>query len=112
MRALAIREKSLDPAHRNVAMNLDDLAGVYEAQGRFKGGRVASDACRFDLGGHVEPGHPDVEASLEGLADLYVRERRFQEAMPLYQRIVTTREQRLGHDHPLTKELLKKTRSL
>ncbi|MGA7355374.1 MAG: FxSxx-COOH system tetratricopeptide repeat protein [Candidatus Cybelea sp.] len=112
LRALAIREKSLDPAHRNVAMNLDDLAGVYEAQGRLKEAESLRMRAVSIWEATFEPGHPDVEASLEGLADLYVRERRFQEAMPLYQRIVTTREQRLGHDHPLTKELLKKTRSL
>ena len=54
----------------------------------------------------------DAEIALDGLASAYHHQRRYAEAEPLYRRVLSIREQRLGLEHPDTRELLKRLESL
>jgi hypothetical protein len=55
----------------------------------------------------MEPRNPQTTQSLLQLADLFVQQGRYAEAEPLYQRVLSVSEQRLG-DHPDTAILLAK----
>jgi tetratricopeptide (TPR) repeat protein len=46
--------------------------------------------------------HPDVATSLNNLAGLYDKQRRYEEAEPLYQEALAMNKQLLGESHPKT----------
>ena len=69
-RSLAIDEKVLGPAHPDVATSLNNLAGLYQAQGKYAEAEPLyrrSLAIREKVLG---PDHPDVAVSLNNLASL------------------------------------------
>ncbi|MBO0237246.1 tetratricopeptide repeat protein, partial [Vibrio parahaemolyticus] len=66
-----IREKALGPDHPNVAMSLNSLAGLYDAQGQYA---LAEPLYKRSLAIREKalgPDHPNVAMSLNNLAGLY-----------------------------------------
>ena len=90
----------LGPDHPDVGVSLNDLAVLYQRQGRDGRGRAALPA----RAGHHEkalgPEHPVVGTVLNNLAELYGVQGRYAEAEPLHQRALAIREKALGPDHP------------
>jgi tetratricopeptide (TPR) repeat protein len=70
-RALALRERALGPDHPHVASSLNNLAALYQAQGRYGAAEALYQRtlalCQRVLG----PEHPDVALRLNNLAGLY-----------------------------------------
>jgi tetratricopeptide (TPR) repeat protein len=98
--ALSIRERLLNPDHRDVAVSLNNLALLYRDQGHLAEAEpllkrtLAIDEKVFG------PEHPNVAISLNNLAVLYNDQGRLVEAEPLYQRALAIREKVLGPQHP------------
>ncbi len=96
---LAIREKTLDPGHLDVASSLDSRANLYLAQGRYAEaeslGRRAVAIRENALG----PDHPDLASSLHNLSRTCALQGKFGEAEPLIRRALAIREKVFGADH-------------
>jgi tetratricopeptide (TPR) repeat protein len=99
-RALAIREQALGPTHPAVATSLNNLALLYDAQGRYGDAEPLYRRALAIVEQGVGLTHPDVAASLNNLAELYRAQGRYGDAEPLYRRALALYEQLLGPDHP------------
>ena len=98
--ALAIYEKALGPDHPDVATAVNNLALLYDKQGRTpRPSRSTSGRWRSDEKA-LGPDHPDVATVLNNLAVLYDNQGRYAEAEPLYKRALAIDEKALGPDHP------------
>ena len=98
--ALTMREQLPDPEHPNVAQSLNNLAGLYRAQGRYaKAEPLYERALTIDEKA-LGPEHPDLATDLNNLAGLYSAQGRYGNAEPLYQRSLAIREKTLGPEHP------------
>ncbi len=92
-------QEILGPDHPYVATTLNELAGLYQEEGRYK---EAEPLLQRALGIDervLGPGHPDVATTLNNLAVLYLIERRPKEAEPLFQRALAIKERVLGPEH-------------
>jgi CHAT domain-containing protein/tetratricopeptide (TPR) repeat protein len=98
--ALAIREKALGPDHLDVALSLNNLAGLYDNQGRYAEAEPLYKRSLAIREKALGPDHLDVATALGGLAELYRNQGRYDEAEPLYKRALAIREKALGPDHP------------
>jgi CHAT domain-containing protein/tetratricopeptide (TPR) repeat protein len=99
-RALAIREKSLGPNHASLAPILNNLAGLYEAQGRYAD---AEPLYKREIAIYEKTfgtDHPNFARALSGLAVLYTHQARYGDAERLYIRVLAIREKALGPKHP------------
>ncbi|MEH2242324.1 tetratricopeptide repeat protein [Nostoc sp.] len=107
--ALPWREQSLLDArerlgdeHLDVAISLNNLAGLYYLQGRYSDAEPlfiqALEMYKRLLGDE----HPDVAISLNNLAGLYKSQGRYSDAEPLYIEALASAEKRLGTNHPKT----------
>jgi tetratricopeptide (TPR) repeat protein len=99
-RALALRERLLDPDHPDVATSLNNLAELYRIQGRYDAAAPLYQRALALRERALGPDHPDVATSLNNLALLYHDQGRYAEAEPLYQRALAIHERALGPDHP------------
>lgn len=101
-RGLAIYEGVLGLGHRETATSLNNLAVLYDAQGRHQEAeplyRRALEIREKVLG----PEHPATATTLNNLAELYRDQGRNQEAEPLYRRALEIDEKALGPEHPDT----------
>jgi CHAT domain-containing protein/tetratricopeptide (TPR) repeat protein len=99
-RALAIWEKALGPDHPDVAMSLNNLALLYQAQGVYGKAEPLHERalaiCEKVLGHN----HPNVATSLNNLALLYEAQGAYGKAEPLYERALAIYEKALGPGHP------------
>ena len=96
------KERVLGREHPDTLNSVNNLAGPYEAQGRYgeaeplyKRGLAASERV---LGKE----HPDTLNSVNNLAFLYQAQGRYGEAEPLYKRALEGYERVLGREHPDT----------
>jgi tetratricopeptide (TPR) repeat protein len=85
-RALRICESALGPNHPNVAVSLNNLAGLYRAQGRYDDALPLYQRALKILESALGPNHPNVAVSLNNLALLYRTQGRYDDALPLYAR--------------------------
>ncbi|MEB3117632.1 MAG: tetratricopeptide repeat protein, partial [Limnothrix sp.] len=95
-------EQFLAADHPQLAMHLQSLATVYEAQGRYK---EAEPLCQRALAIREQVlggDHPDTATSLGNLASLYESQGRYEAAEPLFRRSLDINERVLGADHPYT----------
>jgi CHAT domain-containing protein/Tfp pilus assembly protein PilF len=99
-RALAIREKSLGPEHRDVAQSLNNLALLYIKMGDYAKAEPLQQRALAIQEKSLGPEHPDVAASLSNLADLYCEKGAYAKAEPLYLRALAIWEKALSLDHP------------
>jgi CHAT domain-containing protein/tetratricopeptide (TPR) repeat protein len=97
---LEIREKSLGPAHRDVAASLNNLAALYEDQGRYTEAEPLAKQSLEISEKALGPNHPDVAISLNNLAELYQHQGRNTDVEPLYKRSLEISEKALGSNHP------------
>ena len=84
--ARAIREKALGPEHPDVAASRNNLAELYQAQGRYA---EAEPLYRRSLAiweKALGPEHPHVATGLNNLTVLYRAQGRYAEAEPLFRR--------------------------
>ena len=99
-RALAIDEGSYGPDHPNVAIRLNNLAGLLQDTNRLSEAEPLMRRALAIAEGSYGPDHPDVATSLNNLAGLLQATNRLDEAEPLYRRAVAIFETSLGPDHP------------
>ena len=93
-------EKALGPNSPNVATSLNNLANLYQAQGRYADAETLYKQS-LAIGEKVfGPDHPDVARSLNNLAAVYHDQSRYADAEPLFKRSLAIREKALGPDHP------------
>jgi CHAT domain-containing protein/tetratricopeptide (TPR) repeat protein len=105
-RALAIREKTLGPEHRDVAESLNSLALFQLGQGHYSDAEPLAQRALKIRETALGKKHPDVAVSLNTLAWLYWSEGRNSEAQPLLERALEIREKSLGPEHELVAESL------
>ena len=99
-RALAIDEASYGPDHPNVAIRLNNLAGLLQDTNRLgEAEPLFRRALAIDEASHG-PDHPNVAIRLNNLAGLLQDTNRLAEAEPLYRRALAIDEASYGPDHP------------
>jgi CHAT domain-containing protein len=98
--ALRIAEATFGAEHLNVATSLNNLAGLYLAQGKYAEAEPLHRralAIREKVPG---PEHPDGATALSYLARVYQDQGKYAEAEPLYRRALRILEKALGPEHP------------
>ncbi|MDZ8032995.1 tetratricopeptide repeat protein [Nostoc sp. DedSLP04] len=86
--------------HPNVALSLNNLAGLYDSQGRYSDAEplyIEALAMRKRL---FAGDHPDVALSLNNLALLYNNQGRYSDAEPLYIEALAMTKRLFAGDHP------------
>jgi CHAT domain-containing protein/Flp pilus assembly protein TadD len=95
-----MRQRLLGKEHPAVAGSLNNLAALYERQGRYSQAeplyRQALEMRQRLLGKE----HPSVASSLNDLAILYESQGRYSEAEPLFRQALEMRQRLLGNEHP------------
>ena len=99
-RAIAIDECALGPDHPDVAIYLNNLAGLYKAQGRMaeaeplylRALRINEDALGAD--------HADMAIYFNNIALLYKTQGKLVDARLYYEQAIDIGEKTLGNDHP------------
>ncbi len=99
-RSLSISETALGPDHPDVGTSLNNLAGLYEAQGKYDQAEPLYKRSLRIRETALGPDHPAVGTSLNNLAGLYRAQGKYDQAEPLYKRSLSIRETALGPDHP------------
>ena len=93
-------KRLLGNEHPSVATSLNNLAGLYNSQGRYSEAeplyRQALEMIKRLLGNE----HPYVATSLNNLALLYNSQGRYSEAEPIYRQALEMRKRLLGNEHP------------
>jgi tetratricopeptide (TPR) repeat protein len=97
---LSDAEKALGPEHPDVGTPLNNLAGVYEDQGRYAEAEPLYKRSLAVWEKALGLEHPNVSASHNNLALLYQAQGRYAEAEPLYKCSLAIREKTLGPEHP------------
>lgn len=99
-RALALREQMLGDSNTDVAISMNDLAGLYYQRGEY---RKALPLLKRALEIYEQVQGLDaleVANNLDGLARLYQAQSQYEDALPLYQQALALREQVLEQNHP------------
>ena len=95
-----LKEDNLRDTEKAILLN--NLAGLYEAQGRYEEAeplyKKALEISEKVLGEE----HPNTATSYNNLAGLYESQGRYEEAEPLYKKALGIREKVLGEEHPDT----------
>src|SRR5205807_706181 len=99
---LALRESVLGPGHPSTAATLNNLARVYQMQGRYQEAEPLYHRALSIREQMLSPEHPHVARTLHELGLLYKLQGQDTEAEPLFQRALAIREQCLGAEHPET----------
>jgi len=105
-RALAIYEKALGAGHPYIARSLNNLAALYDSQGRHEEAEPLLKRALAIREKAFGAKHPDTATSLNNLAALYDSQGRYEEAEPLYKRALAICEKALGAEHPGTATVL------
>ena len=79
-------ENALGPEHPNVATSLNNLAGLYEDQGKYAEAEPLYRRALAIQENALGPMHPHLAKSLNNLAGLYHAQGRYVEAEPLHMR--------------------------
>ncbi len=105
-KALQIREKVLGAEHPDTATSLNNLATLYDEQGKYEQAEPlhlrALEIYEKILGAE----HPDTATSLNDLAGLYESQGKYEQSEALYLRALEIWEKVLGAEHPDTAESL------
>ena len=99
-RALAIRERSLGPSHPDLGQSLNNLATLYEKQGRHHDSEPLFKRALAIYEKAGGPEHPAVATLAEQSRPGRKVQGRYAEAEPLIRRSLAIREKVLGPDHP------------
>ncbi len=98
--ALKVAEDTFGLGHPNVAISLNNLAGLYISKGNYAEIEPLYKRALEIVEKALGPDHPDVAISLKNLAELYYNQGRYAEAEPLYKSSLKILEKVLGPDHP------------
>ena len=102
---LVVCQKRLWESHPDVAISLNNLAGLYESQGKYEVAEPlyleALELSKQLLGEQ----HPQVATSLNNLAALYRSQGKYEVAEPLYLQAIAIAESVLGENHPNTQTM-------
>jgi CHAT domain-containing protein/tetratricopeptide (TPR) repeat protein len=110
LRALAIRQEAigpitpgmrLGPAHHDLAVTFNNLAGLYYTQGRYAEAVEAFKAVTFLLEVMLGPYHADVGTAINNIGEAYRAQGRPADAQPFFRRAISIWEKALGPDHTL-----------
>ncbi|KAM3101157.1 tetratricopeptide repeat protein [Phormidesmis sp. 146-12] len=105
VRSLQIREQQLGGDHPDTATSLNNLAQLYDSQGRYEAAEplyVRSLQIREQ---QLGPDHPDAATSLNNLAGLYALQGRYDQAEPLLVRSLQILTTKFGLAHPDTQRI-------
>jgi tetratricopeptide (TPR) repeat protein len=105
--ALTVAENTFGSNHPNFATSLNNLAAVYQAQGKYAQAEPLHKRALKIREKAFGPEHPDVGQSLKNLAAVYQAQGRYAEAEPLYKRALKIREKAFGPEHPDVGQSLK-----
>jgi CHAT domain-containing protein/Tfp pilus assembly protein PilF len=105
-RSLSLRERALGPRHPDVAISLNNLARLYQAQGAYARAEPLYARALGIRQKALGAMHPDVAASLNNLGELYFAQAAYAHAEPLFVRALDIREKMLGAMHPDVAESL------
>ena len=86
--------------HGNYAVALNNLALVYEGQGRYTDAEANHKRALAINEKALGADHPDVATTLNNLAVVYNNQGKYAEAEGLYKRALAIYEKALGADHP------------
>jgi len=100
--ALSIRRRILGVDSIYTEESLQNLAGLYCAQGRDDAAEQLYEEALSVLRRELGADHPDTAHSLLNLAEFYFDQRRYAEAAPLYEEALTINRRALGADHTNT----------
>ncbi len=92
--------KSFGPADLRLATTLNNLAVLYDEQGRYAEAEPLYKRALAIMEQALGPEHPDVATNLDNLASLYLFQGKYAEAEPLYKRLLAITEKALGPEHP------------
>src|SRR5262249_51487929 len=98
--ALAMREMPLPAGHPDISTSLNNLAVLYQEQGRLAEAEPLYKRALAMRETALPAGHPNIATSLNNLAFLYQAQGRLSEAEPLYKRALAMRETALPDNHP------------
>ena len=90
-----VDEKALGPDHPDLAIDLNNLALLYDTQGRYAEAEALYQRSLTIREKALGPEHPDVAGSLNNLAELYRAQGHYAEAEPLHQRSLADERQLL-----------------
>jgi CHAT domain-containing protein/Tfp pilus assembly protein PilF len=93
-------EKALGRDHPDVSVALNNLAGLYQAQGRYADAEPLKKRALAINEKAFGPNHPDIALSLNNLAIIYKIQGRYADAEPLIKRALEIDEKALGPNHP------------
>jgi tetratricopeptide (TPR) repeat protein len=99
-RAIALVEKTLGKEHPELAVNLNDLASLYQTQGKYQEAEPLYQRAITIGEKTLGPEHPNLAIRLNNLALLYQTQGKYEEAEPLFKRAISIDEKRLGPEHP------------
>jgi serine/threonine protein kinase/tetratricopeptide (TPR) repeat protein len=97
--ALASYQRVQGDAHPNVAMSLNNLAGIHYVTGDYAGAQERFERALAVHEQALGPEHPDLAASLNNLATVLTARGSYTEATPLLERALSIRRKSLGPEH-------------
>ncbi|HEY0910612.1 MAG TPA: CHAT domain-containing tetratricopeptide repeat protein, partial [Bradyrhizobium sp.] len=100
-RALALEQKVLGQDHPNVAMALNDLAALYEAENKLGQAEELHQRSLRIREKLVGPDDPVLAQSLGNIAVVYLAEGRYAQAEESFKRALAIQQKALGVGHPL-----------
>ena len=98
-RALAICEEALGADHPEVAQALNNLAIVYQSQGKYGEAEALHKRALAIRERALGATHPEVAQTFNNLANVYKEQGKYVEALGLYKRSLKIREQAFGANH-------------
>jgi len=101
-RSLAGRERVLGPEHPETLISVNNLAGLFRAQGRYDEAEPLYKRALAAKERVLGPEHFDTLVSVHSLATLFKLQGRYSEAELLYKRAVEGSERAIGPEHPHT----------
>ena len=99
-RALAVFVRLFGREHYDVAVNLNNLAALYQATGDIGKAERLYRRALIIKEKILKANHPDIALTLNNLAVLYKSQGRFNEAEPLYSRALAIFKESLADTHP------------
>ncbi len=105
--AALLEAEVFGPRDPRLATSFNNLALVYQAQGRYIEAEPLYKRALVMLEKTLGTEHPEVARSLNNLAALYQAQGKYDEAEPFYKRALAIREKALGPEHPHVVQSLK-----
>jgi tetratricopeptide (TPR) repeat protein len=95
-----MRQRLFAGDHPSVATSLNNLAALYNSQGRYAEAQPLYEQALEMRQSLFAGDHPDVASSLNNFAALYKSQGRYAETLPLYEQALKMRQRLFAGDHP------------